>query len=168
MKITSYLPMLALAFGCIFTACNKEENNAKLRIRLTDAPTALDEVNVDLRQVNVKMDRDSAEWVSLNTRTGIYNLLDLQNGIDTLIAEGDVAAGTVKEIRLVLGSNNTVVANGQTHPLTIPSGSESGLKIKLDKKLRTSLDSVLIDFDAALSVRQEPNGYKLRPVLRIK
>jgi hypothetical protein len=151
-----------------FAACNKEESGHTLRVRLTDAPTALDEVNVDLQQVQVKMDRDSASWVSLTTKAGIYNLLDLQNGVDTLIAEGDVGAGTVKEIRLVLGNNNSVVANGETHDLTIPSGSQSGLKIKISKPMRTTLDSLVIDFDAALSVKQERDGYRLRPVLRIK
>ncbi len=31
-----------------------------------------------------------------------------------------------------------------------------------------NLETLLIDFDAALSVKQETDGYKLRPVLRIK
>ncbi|MDP4263584.1 MAG: DUF4382 domain-containing protein [Bacteroidota bacterium] len=56
-----------------------------------------------------------------------------------------------------------------TYPLTIPSGSESGLKIKLAKPLHATLDSLVIDFDAALSILQTGNGdYKLKPVLRIK
>ncbi|RYF87847.1 MAG: DUF4382 domain-containing protein [Chitinophagaceae bacterium] len=82
-----------IVIGSLFSACNKEQDNHTLRVRLTDAPTALDEVNVDLQQVHVKMDRDSVQWVSLNTRPGVYNLLDLQNGVDTLIAEGSVGAG---------------------------------------------------------------------------
>jgi hypothetical protein len=88
--------------------------------------------------------------------------------VDTLLATGTVQTGTVKEIRLILGSNNTVVVNGVTFPLTIPSGSESGLKIKVSKKLNATLETLIIDFDAALSIKQEANGYKLRPVLKIK
>ena len=61
-----------------------------------------------------------------------------------------------------------VKENGSLYPLTIPSGSESGLKIKIHKELRTSLDSLLIDFDAALSVRKETDGFKLRPVIKLK
>lgn len=165
----AFLPLLvtsALVF--VFAACNKENNNNTLRVRLTDGPVDLDKVNVDLQQVQVKMDRDSAKWVFLKTRAGVYNLLALQNGVDTMIAEGDVGPGVVKEIRLVLGDSNTVVKDGIQYPLTIPSGGASGLKIKISKPMRTTLDSLIVDFDAGLSVKQEQDGYKLRPVLRVK
>ncbi len=68
----------------------------------------------------------------------------------------------------MLGSNNSVKEGGNIYPLKIPSGSESGLKIKIGKKLRTGLESLLIDFDALLSIRKERDGYKLRPVIRLK
>ena len=104
----------------------------------------------------------------MQTKAGVYNLLGLQNGLDTLIAEGTYPHGKVQEIRLVLGSNNSVKEGGELQPLTIPSGSESGLKIKVNKSLSTSFDSLLIDFDAALSVKKETSGYKLRPVVKLK
>lgn len=150
-------------------ACKKEnDGNTTLRIRMTDAPTALEEVNVDLQQVNIKFANDSTSWIQMQTKPGIYNLLGLQNGLDTLIAEGTYPHGRVQEIRLVLGTENSVKEGGEIHPLTIPSGAESGLKIKVDKALNSSFDSLLIDFDAALSVKLEADGYKLRPVVRVK
>jgi Domain of unknown function (DUF4382) len=55
------------------------------------------------------------------------------------------------------------------YPLTIPSGSESGLKIKVNKKLSATLETIIIDFDAALSIFQTGAGvFKLKPVLKIK
>ena len=85
-----------------------------------------------------------------------------------MIAQGTFPSDVVKEIRLVLGDRNSIKANGQTYFLKIPSGSESGLKIKVSKQLLANLETLLIDFDAALSVKLEIDGYKLRPVLRIK
>ncbi len=160
----------------IFISCSKDSSNntgnSTLQIRLTDAPTALDEVNVDIKEVNVKFSDDTSStngWVKLPTTAGIYNLLGLQNGVDTLIASSPLPKGEVKEIRLVLGPNNSVKDNGTVYPLTIPSGSTSGLKIKISKKLNASLETLLIDFDAALSIKKEGTGdYKLRPVLKIK
>lgn len=149
-------------------ACKKESGSTNLRIRMTDAPTALEAVNIDLKEVNIKFASDTGSWVSMNTKAGMYNLLGLQNGIDTLIASGTYPTGNVKEIRLVVGENNTVVEGGQTFALTIPSGASSGLKIKIDKNLREGLDSLLIDFDAALSIQKEADGFKLRPVIRLK
>lgn len=168
MNIRQYPIILISTMAILLTACKKDSSSSTLHVRLTDAPTALDEVNVDLVQVNVKFASDSAGWVSLQTKPGIYNLLGLQNGVDTLIAQGTFPSNEVKEIRLVLGSRNSVVADGKSFPLTIPSGSESGLKIKVNKHLAATLETLLIDFDAALSIKLESGGYKLRPVLRIK
>ncbi len=167
MKIKMAFPVVAL-LGLCFSACKKEVSYSTLQIRMTDAPTALEEVNIDLQRVNVKFAHDTTSWVSLETTKGIYNLLGLQNGIDTLIAQGVFPSNVVKEIRFVLGDRNSVKADGQVYPLTIPSGSESGLKIKVAKELNDNIETLLIDFDAALSVSHERDGYKLRPVLRVK
>jgi hypothetical protein len=163
------MSMLMLsAATLLFAACEKEANNTTLRIRMTDAPTNLDEVNVDVKAVTIKFAKDSASWVTMDTKAGVYNLLGLQNGIDTLLAEGTYPADYVKEIRLVLGTDNSVSLDGKTYPLTIPSGAESGLKIKVNKAMQSDIETLLIDFDAALSVKQEADGYKLRPVLKLK
>ncbi len=170
MKTKNLVLVLLLCIGIIaFESCKKENNgSSNLQVRLTDAPAAYDEVNVDIREVRVNFRDDSTGWISLNTNAKIYNLLALQNGVDTLLATGTVSTGMVKEIRLILGNNNTVVVNGTSFPLTIPSGGESGLKIKVNKKLNATLETLIVDFDAALSIKLENAGYKLRPVLKIK
>lgn len=172
-EFVSILSVTGIAAIVLF-ACQKESNSnfsgsTNLKIRLTDAPIDADSVKVDIRQVRVNFRQDSTGWVDLTTNTGIYDLLGLQNGVDTLLASGTIPSNSVQEIRLVLGSANTIVVNGVSYPLTIPSGSESGLKIKVNKQLNGPLDSLLIDFDAALSIHQVGNGdYKLKPVLKIK
>ncbi len=163
--------LLAIAIGSFFS-CKKTDTTSNLQIRLTDAPTALDQVNVDIREVHVKFSDDSLGndgWVNLATNARVYNLLGLQNGVDTVLANGTFPNDVVKQIRFVLGPNNTVKDNGIVYPLTIPSGGESGLKIKVSKSLQATLETLVIDFDAALSVKKEgPGDYKLRPVLKIK
>lgn len=166
MKFISYCAVAAL--GLSLLACKKEQSSTNFQVRLTDGPLNVEKVNIDIRQVNIRFEKDSVKWVPMQTKQGIYNLLDFQNGADTSIASGNYENGIVKEIRLILGDQNTIVENGVTYPLTIPSGSESGLKIKIAKHLRTTMDSLVIDFDAGLSVKKESDGYKLRPVLKIK
>lgn len=171
MKTKHLMLCLVLFAGIItFYACSKDNSSgtSNLQIRLTDAPVAYDQVNVDIREVRVNLRKDSTGWIPLTTNAKVYNLLGLQNGVDTLLASGTVQTGTLHEIRLILGPNNTVVVNGVSYPLTIPSGSESGLKIKVGKNITAGLDSVIVDFDAALSIKEEGGSYKLRPVLRIK
>jgi hypothetical protein len=168
-KITLLLSFFALA-TVILVACKKDgQQTTDLRIRLTDNPYNATEVNVDIQQVRVNFNDDSTGWINLTTKAGVYNLLGLQNGVDTLLAQQIVPASTLKEIRFVLGNNNSIKIGTDVFPLTIPSGSESGLKIKVNRKLNATLDSLLIDFDAALSILQTGTGeYKLKPVLKIK
>lgn len=171
MKTKHLMLCLVLLTGTLtFFSCKKDNSSgtSNLQVRLTDAPAAYDKVNIDIREVRVNFRDDSTGWVTLKTNAGIYNLLGLQNGVDTLLATGTVQSDIVKEIRLILGPNNTIVVGGVTFPLTIPSGEESGLKIKVGKKLNATLETLIIDFDAALSIKLEGGGYKLRPVLKIK
>lgn len=172
--IISFLTFVTISI--IIVACTKDGSNSgssTFNVRLTDGPTNLAEVNVDIREVRVKFSDDSSStsgWVTMNTVAGVYNLLKLRNGVDTLIATAPLPKDTIKEIRLVLGSNNSIKDTlGVVYPLTIPSGSESGLKIKVSKKLNADLETLIIDFDAALSIFQTGAGdYKLKPVLKIK
>ena len=166
------LSTILLSGAAVFSSCKKENtDNSTLNVRLTDNPTAYQEVNVDIREVKVKFADDSTDndWQTLSPHPGIYNLLAYQNGVDTLLATGIFPTQVVKQIRFILGPNNTIKDAGVVYPLTIPSGAESGLKIKINKSLQATLETIVIDFDAALSIKQEgPGIYKLRPVLRIK
>jgi hypothetical protein len=172
MKMKRILVFASLAVAVTFWACSKDsasQNQSQLRIRLTDNPFNAAEVNVEILKVRVNFRGDDTGWVDLETRAGIYDLLKLQNGVDTLLAQGTVPADTLKEIRFVLGKSNSIKIGSDSFPLVVPSGQESGLKIKLSKKLNATLENVVVDFDAALSIHQTGNGkYMLKPVLKIK
>ena len=167
MKRKNFFPLLAVTAGFI-VSCNKENRQVPVQMVLTDNPTAYDKVNVEITGIQVKMSKDTASWISLETEKGIYNLLALQNGLKDTIAKGEIPDGLLKEVRFILGTNNSVVVSGNEKPLVIPSGSESGLKVKIDKELGETLNSFILDFDAALSIKEENGEYKLRPVIKLK
>ncbi|MBO9573730.1 MAG: DUF4382 domain-containing protein, partial [Chitinophagaceae bacterium] len=85
MKILNYLLSISILSVFLFFACKKEDSSTVLKVKLTDAPASFEEVNVDVKAVNVKLDGDTSNWISLTTIPGVYNLLALQDGIDTLI-----------------------------------------------------------------------------------
>lgn len=155
-------------------ACEKDNatiaaESTILSIHLTDGPGDAQQVNVDIQEVLLKLANDSSHWMSLATNVGVYNLLDFQNGIDTIIATGPVPLDTLKEIRLVLGSDNTIMIDSVLYDLETPSAQQSGLKIKIDKNLGLLADSVVIDFDAEKSILETGNGkYILKPVIKVK
>jgi len=144
---------------------------ARLTIRLTDDPGDYQQVNLDLLQVRAHLvDNSGADtWYDLATIAGIYDLLALQNGIDTLIVYDSLPPGELQQLRLILASNNTVMVDSALAELKVPSGSSAGLKISLQQILvRDSLSTVVLDLDADKSVVPKGNGgYNLKPVIRV-
>jgi hypothetical protein len=157
----------------LFSACSDDPKNARIEIRLTDAPGDYDEVNIDIREVRVNTNNDDSEsgsgWRSLDIIPGVYNLLELTNGLDTLLGTVEVPEGQVSQIRLVLGNNNTIKVDGQVYDLSTPSAQQSGLKLNVHEEVRGGITyRFLLDFDAARSIVHTGAGtYKLKPVIRV-
>jgi hypothetical protein len=125
-----------------------------------------------IRYSHCDCDDDTARgrWVTLDTRAGIYNLLNLQNGLDTLIASGQIQPGRIIAMRLILGPNNSVMLLADTIHLTIPGGMESGLKIPVHQTVNSQNKlTLLFDFDAGASIIVTGNEHiLLKPVIRLK
>lgn len=166
------LSLLFLSAMLIFTSCDNDEKAARrIQVRLTDAPGDYDTVNIDLQRVEAHLSGGNEQngWVTLNTNSGVYNLLELTNGLDTLIVNDALPAGEISQIRLVLGTENSLVVDGQRHDLTVPSGAETGLKLNIHEEFLEGITyKVLLDFDAARSVvKAGASGkYLLKPVIR--
>ena len=165
MKKVKYVLFAGLVFVGI-ASCTKDKGTAHLSVQMTDAPANYDAVSVDVQGVEITGENGSA--VTLSTNAAVYNLLDYANGVSTLIATGDLNAGTVSQIRLILGTNNTVTVDGVVHPLSTPSASQSGLKLQIHQTFEAGVSyNILLDFDANQSVVLQGNGtYQLKPVIR--
>ena len=173
---TAIIFLLALSL-IIILSCNKTTSvnatgYAHFEVRLTDAPASYDAVYIDVKQVEVNVSADTGAsngWQPVPLiRPGVYNLLDFRNGIDTILAAGDFPAGTLSQMRLILGDNNSVVVGGQTYPLKTPSGQQSGVKFNIHASLTPGIEYRLwIDFDASKSIVTTGKGtYNLKPVIR--
>ncbi len=177
--------MLATLISLGFASCSDDDSNngatdgkAMMTVRMTDAPGDYDAVNIDVQDVQIKVEADAdaevetdAEgWVSLNdVQTGVYDLLELTGGVSQLLVDSEVPAGFVSQMRLVLGTENTVVVNGETRPLNTPSAQQSGLKLQLNQQLEEGENyAFLLDFDVEESIVTQGNGgYSLKPVIRL-
>ena len=169
MKILSRLLVIAIV-AVMMTACDKnnDSNDPVFSVKLTDAPSGYDAVNVEILYLEANLDNGWVEFPAEDP--GIYNLLQFTNG-NTLLLIGDtpVAPAVMTELRLVLGINNSVVVDGISYELTTPSGQTSGYKIKMDPQPLEpgGLYRLVIDFDVSESVHQTGNGkYMLKPVIR--
>jgi len=178
-KLRILSPWSALLLIAALTGCSSHPNGTDLgtvKLNLTDAPGDFQAVNIVVTQVSIHRagneDSDSgsdAGWEVLSDTTHTYDLLELRNGVFTTLAVGEIPAGHFTQIRLKLGEGSNVVVDGVTHPLTVPSGMQTGLKLVGEFDVPAGgLLELTLDFDANRSVILTGNHtYKLKPTVRV-
>lgn len=174
MKTRTFLFAAFSAF-LILTGCSKNSKpdgtgTARLQVYLTDDPASYDAVNINVQDIMINVTGDDDKgWQSLgNVRRGMYDLLDLVNDKDTILADAVIPSGKIHQLRLVLGDGNTIVVDGETFPLTTPSAQQSGLKLNIQQDITEGvLYKLILDFEASKSIVETGNGkYILKPVIR--
>ena len=169
-----------------------------LSVQLTDAPASYDAVLVTFSQITVHAgipeeteeppaeestaklslegdDVDAGEdaedgddgWIVVSDAVQTFDLLTLNNGATALIGEAVLSAGHYSQLRLIIDSAEVVI-DGETHDLTIPSGT-----VKLVRGFDIAsggTTELVVDFDASRSVHQTGGNnakFMLKPTIRI-
>jgi hypothetical protein len=176
-RLFRYILLIAvLVFS--WDACDRNDpsvNASRLRIKLTDAAAeVIKEFHVDIREISVYLVDTASregEWLALKFSGKTYDILKLRNGKMAQMVDQYVPAGTeLQRIKLTLGNRNHLKTNTDSLiPLHIPSELQDGVLIdamKMELRLNT-ISSMVIDLNAALSVRKKENGeYFLYPAAR--
>ena len=186
-------PLLLSLVLLMTWACSNSDNadKANISVSLVDEPGDYENVFVEVLDVLVKyegseddeadedmdqdgdIDTDDNGWQSLGIiNPGVYDLLELTGGISLQLVDNvEIETGVIKQIRLVLGENNSVVLEGESEarPLNTPSGQQSGLKIMVNQTIEAGFNyNFILDFDADASVVMagSSENINLKPVLR--
>ncbi|MBI5372044.1 MAG: DUF4382 domain-containing protein [Sphingobacteriales bacterium] len=161
------------------TTGNPDKPHA-VTIYLTDHQTPVfDSVFIDIRGLQVKLEDDSLPndgWVTLAIHPGVYNILRFRNGLDTLFGTGTLPNARVKKVKLILGTQNSVMENGQSFPLRVKDEDREVIaNLDASNFEITNNGQVLfwIDFDAGNSIQVDNsgsgnnNGYRLKSHIKI-
>ncbi|HRG90840.1 MAG TPA: DUF4382 domain-containing protein, partial [Chitinophagales bacterium] len=159
-----------IAATLLAASCNKKasDQTSKVAFKITDAPAQFDALYIDVQGVEVHT--QGGAWVTYSSTLGVINILDYVNGNATVIAEGEISAdATIDQIRLMLGSQNSVVVNGASYSLNNSAALQQQLTIYTSNQLQAGGSyEWTIDFDAAQSVVATGNGqFTLSPTLRL-
>jgi hypothetical protein len=149
-----------------------------VEVRLVDAPsTDVTEIVVTIVRVEAHS-AGGGGWIVLGDKTATIDLLELQGGTFAQLGVAQMPSGKVTQLRLYVkedGPNYVTTPDGMHHPLTVPSGPESGIKIKAGFDWPAcGVGNMTIDFDGKKSIMVHPKGagagdeWLLRPVVRIK
>lgn len=149
-----------------------------LRLVATDAPFTYDSVTsakITISRIDIK--NASSGFITVMSQPATIDLVNLKNGMLSILSDMTIAPGQYSEIRLILSAASVDLKNGSHFNLTIPSGAQSGLKIFLSPALTVNSQiskDVLLDFDLsrsfiALGNTQNVNqimGFNFSPVIR--
>lgn len=168
-----------------------------LSLYMTDGPGFFDKVFVEIKSVQVLVDttkdtrrndtcnwdrlgayigstlgnrKDSGlVWTNLNIKAGVYDILNLRNGVDTLLASTEIPKGALRLIRIEIGTNNSVVKDNITYPLNWPDNKPNYILIKLKghevEEFLPNKIRLWLDFDVSRSiVIVNNNKFYLKPV----
>ncbi len=166
---------------------------SQLSVYMMDDPAAFTKVLIDIKQIAVRIDTaashsdpddtlrqwhddyrgchngNSAIWDTLSITPGIYDLLKLRNGTDTLLSSSLVPNGKVLQVRITLGTDNTVYTDSVTsYPLNI-IGTTTSFYLNVRREnvsvISNSQFKLWFDFNLSKSIFYFNNKYWLRPVL---
>lgn len=167
--VTSVFALALFVAGC---STSPDSGMGTLEVRMVDAPIdSATEVNVSIKSVQVNNSETDTGWVTINEPDQIYNLLDLTNGAYAVLGEAELETGTYEQIRLILNpdGNSLVFENGDVQTLTVPSGTQTGVKLNVNAEIEPGITyTLLLDFNAGKSVVKAGNSgkYLLKPVIR--
>lgn len=176
---------------------NIPKGQSQVSLYMMDGPIAFTKVLIDIRQVTVEIDTASKQndadhddewddnycgehrdqsnssviWDTLKITPGVYNLLDLRNGTDTLLSSSLITTGKILKIRITLGSDNTVWTDTATsYPLEV-FGSSPSFTINV---ARTNVQDVSnnefkiwLDFNLSRSIFFWNGTFLLKPFITV-
>jgi hypothetical protein len=196
-----FVAFMAIAVAAFLTACNKSSSaeasaagKQQFSLYLTDGPGYFDHVYIDIQSVKVLVDtsadtrrhdgedwdrrgandqkKDSSfVWEDLNIKAGVYDILSLRNGTDTLLANSGITKGAIRLIKIQIGTNNSLVKDSVTYPLSIPADGQNYILVKLSgrgecEEYLPGKSRIWLDFDVQRSVAQINGKFYLRPVIK--
>ncbi|HZH02411.1 MAG TPA: DUF4382 domain-containing protein [Myxococcaceae bacterium] len=179
----STLPWLLLGLAACGSRGDPEASLPEGQGRLTVALTASNVSALTVEQkkaskVVVHITRVTAHgtggWTTLSETPVEVDLFRLQDSTAEL-GVANLPAGDVSQLRLYVdaaANNHVVTEDGREVPLRVPSGAQSGIKVKGPFALKScEAANVTVDFDAAASIKVHATGkkdlYILRPVIRL-
>lgn len=167
------------------TSCKKDDdgpggngNEGSFKVAMTDSPAEYAGLNVEIKGVSVYS--EAAGWTSLSSQTKTYNVLSLTNGKEAELnssSSGKVRAGTYTKCMIIFGDHFSIDVFGDaslggiwadgvaTFDMTYEGDKTVILDISHEVDANTSA-KVLLDFDAASSIKEDAGNYVLKPVMR--
>lgn len=166
-----------LAGAFLYVSCtlpgDTSARSGTLRVLLTDTPADFEAVRIEIRELWIDQRTDTggndSGWRIIAEQPTLINLLELTNGNVEVLGEAKLDAGHYNRMKLVLGDQNELIIDGESHRLATPGGRQPGLILRIDAEIEPGKTlAYLLDVDASRSVvpAGDTGGYILNPVIK--
>jgi hypothetical protein len=176
---------------------NIPPGKSQVSVFMMDGPIQFTKVLIDIRQVVVEIDTGSKQtdadeddqwddnffgrhhdqsdksviWDTLSITPGVYDLLQLRNGTDTLLASGQFPSGKILKVKITLGSDNTIYTDSTTHyPLEV-FGPNPYFTVNVRRENVSSVSSndfkLWLDFNLSRSIFFWSGQFLLKPYITV-
>ncbi len=163
---------------------NGDEDSAALAKKIPGRENQNDSVEhiwLTIKEVQIHTAGDTSDngWKTVSTKYRQVDFLKLVNGLTEPLDLYALPAGHYTQIRLILAEDrelvyggtivaNSIVVNGETFPLTIPSGLNTGIKCVHSFTIaENEVTEICLKFDALKAVHYAPgNGYMMKPAYK--
>jgi len=169
--IATRLMLAALLGAAPLGGCWWSENTTTLSLAVADTPVdGAQSVVLTFTGVQIQGAAGAPIQYSFPAPFQV-NLLDLQDDNFALLLDGvEVPTGKYQWIRLRvdMSQSNITLADGSVHPLIIPSGDQTGLKLVSGFSIASGEDAVFtVDFDLRKSITVASGTYDFKPAMRL-
>lgn len=127
-----------------------------------------DNINLTVVSVQLRKADDTLDWITVAEPNETYDFLQLVDGVIVELASVAIEPGRYTQLRLVLSETNEIVFDGTSQSLTVPSGTETGVKLSFNVVIEgaETLTATVV-FDASTSIVSTQQDYLLRPAFRL-
>ena len=135
----------------------------------SNAQDSITEATVTIAKMSIVPAEDTSDGDSTDTGISVLrsenfevNLIDLQTGLDTTLAETEIPAGEYSQVRLITNEQASVTfEDGSQKDVMIASGQQTGLKVNFDPFTLESADdraNVTLNWNVEESLKGNPQG----------
>ncbi|MGH8016076.1 MAG: DUF4382 domain-containing protein [Candidatus Zixiibacteriota bacterium] len=171
-----------LVIGLMFTSCGSDRMYVPGEIEVIAFASSSNAPNVEtsdslaepvlnhifLTINEIRIHKDGNAWETIAQPHEVFDFLQLTDTMTFLLADTLVPPGHYTQLRLIVADTNEVVIDGVSYPLTVPSGTQTGVKLNLDIKIDGGETAkVYLEFDENTAIVESANGYHLRPSFRL-
>jgi hypothetical protein len=173
-----YAKMAGCAVLALFTACmfNPDNGPGTLRLNishteslsksLASGPSVVEHLWITIKEVQVHTSGGDG-WQVAAAPGKSFDFLELVNGLTVPLEIYPLAPGHYTQLRLLLEDINEIVIDGETSPITIPSGLQTGIKLVRQFKIEEGEETeICIDFDIEKAVHTASGENIMHPTYK--